>query len=120
VLIGKLPVEVKTAGQPFYVAAIAEFSALSWSPMLDRTSSLMGRGLGWMRLRLVYQPCTRQRKRFAIAKKKKQGLACVTTTHAAVVQAQFEKQAKLGAMIKITVADAEKEWGPSQLLLWGP
>ena len=27
-----LPVEVKTAGQPFYLAAIAEFSALSWRP----------------------------------------------------------------------------------------
>ena len=31
-----LPVEVKTAGQPFYLAAIAEFSALSWRPRPQR------------------------------------------------------------------------------------
>ena len=110
-----LPVEVKSAGQPFYLAAIAELLRLA--SLLDKTPSLKECGLGWMLLchgvPAVYT--AKETWHHYPEEEAEPGLRDNYTSakdNAAVVQEQFEKEAKLGAMIETTLPKAEKEWGP--------
>ena len=117
-----LPVEVKTAGQPFYLAAIAELLRLAGDPdhevfFAGQNSFAGGVRLGvdvpLPRVPAVYT-AKKTWRHYQEDEEAEPGLRDNYTSakdNAAVVQAQFEKEAKLGAMIEITVAEAEQEWG---------
>ena len=116
-----LPVEVRTAGQPFFLAAIAELLRLAGDPDHDvffagKDSVANGVRLG-VDVPLPRVPAVYTAKKSWRVYEDEEGSPAMRDNYmsakhnSAVVQAQFEKEAELGAMVELTVAEAESQWG---------
>ena len=117
-----LPVEVRTAGQPFFLRPLQ--SCYAWPVIRTMMCSFAGKDSFANGVRLgVDVPLPRVPAVYTAKKswrvyEDEEGSPAMRDNYmsakdnSAVVQAQFEKEAELGAMVELTVAEAESQWGP--------